>query len=245
MSDNIGHNFPGMVVVADETARAISDWMQFHPVIETEQDAREAKVLIDRGDLCYADLDKERTDKVKPLNEQVETINQSYRKPKGVLHAVVAEIRSRYSAFLLREEARRQAEADEAAIAAYEAEEEAREAERKEKEGFENASVGEIGVNVIELTKAADEKFQQLRKAERDLARKQRAAENVRIGGGFRRAIGLRNKEELVVQDWNAALIEMGMSKDISAAICKAARAYRRLHGKLPAGVESKIERKA
>lgn len=243
MPDNIGHNSPGMAIVAEETASALSDWMKEHPVILTEEDARHAKLLYDRGSLCTQDLEQERKGKTKPLEDQVEAINLSYAPSKSLLKRVVQELGSRIKVFLDAEENRRRAIAEEAAMAAAEAEEEAREAERKEHEGISGASVGELDVDVAALTKAADETFERAKKLARQAAVAERETA-VKIGGGFRRALSLRKTEEFSVTNACDAIADLGMNADIEAAIIKASKAYRKLTGMLPRGVGSKIERK-
>lgn len=72
----IGHNLPpGMIDTAGEVTASLGKWLEDHPVIEGEDDAREAKVLVDRTKLCVKDLEAEREGKVKPLNLQVAKIN--------------------------------------------------------------------------------------------------------------------------------------------------------------------------
>lgn len=238
-----GHNLPpDMTVTADETMTSLSDWMREHPVIQDEDCAREAKVYIDRGKLCIADLEDERDGKVRPLNEQVKAINDHYRGPREMLRKVLDELEKRISAFLRSEEDKRIKAAEEARARLAEAERVAREAERLEQDRISSAAVGEIDVDVATAVKAANEAFSAYQKAEHQAALAERET-RVRIGGGFSKAIGLKDKETLTVTDGFAAVMVMGITPSIEEAILKSARAYRKLHDCLPDGIESSLER--
>src|SRR5678815_1600711 len=91
--NDIGHNRPpGMIDVAGEITASLGKWMEGHPVIQGEDEAREAKILIDRAKLCFKDLEAERERKVKPLNLEVAEINDSYRPARGLLQKVQYEL---------------------------------------------------------------------------------------------------------------------------------------------------------
>lgn len=235
----LSNNPPDMTVTAAETTQSISEWMAENPVITSQEQAKEAKVYLDRGKLCVSDLEDERKKKVKPFNEQVETINDHYRGPRELLSQVNAALVFRIGAFIKAETERREAIAAEAEAKRLEAERIAREAEAKEKEALDNASKGELGINTAEVIQAADEKFAEYEAAQRiaDLAKRETT---VKITGGFTRAMGLRAKEELIVVDGAAAISDIGITDDIREAILKCARAYRRIHGELPSGVVKK-----
>ena len=64
---------------AGEIAADLSNWLAEHPVIGNEDEAREAKVYLDRAKLGVLDLEAERTEKVRPLNEKVKEINEHYK----------------------------------------------------------------------------------------------------------------------------------------------------------------------
>ena len=243
--NDIGHNLPpDMTITAGEVTMDLSGYMAENPIIETEEQAREAKVFIDRGSLCVKDLEDERTAKVRPLNEQVKQINDHYRSPRELLESMVNELRNRISAFMLQEEAARLAIAEAARRAAEDAERVAREAEARERGAYEEASAGTLGVDLGSVTAEADTKFKEFERAAHKAALAEREAK-VRIGGGFSRALGLKNKEELVIVDADAAFKAIGMNDYIEEALLKSARAYRKLHNKLPAGIELIVERKA
>ena len=237
-----GNNPPDQTVTAAETMRDISDWMAEHPVIE-EAHAREAKLFIDRGKLAIQDLEAERDSKVRPLNEQVKEINAYYKAPKVQLETVIRELASRIDSFIRAEEQKRIEAAREAARIAEEAEHRAREAERLEQDAMRSANTGELGVDVASAVVEADDAFRAYQKAERQAAIAEKETK-AKIGGGFGRAISLRTKETLLVTDAIDAIHAIGVTESITEAILTSARAYRKLHGKLPAGVISETERK-
>jgi hypothetical protein len=237
-----GNNPPDQTVTAAETMRDISDFLSENPLID-EAHAREAKLFIDRGKLAIADLEAERETKVKPLNQQVQQINDHYRSPRELLKKVLNEIQERLSSFLRAEETKRQAAAAEARRIAEAAEQAAREAERIERERLADAAVGEAGIDVAALTIEADTKFREMEKAQRQAAIAERDAK-IKIGGGFGRALGLKTKEELIIIDAIDAIHAIGVTESITEAILTSARAYRKLNGVLPKGVISETERK-
>lgn len=239
-----GHNNPpGMIDTAGDVTSQLNIWMTDNPVIETEDKAHDAKILIDRAKLCFKDLDDERTKRVRPLNLQVDEINASYRAPRGILLRVTQELLNRVTSYLGKEEAKRIKAAEEARKKAEEAEQAARDAEAREAERLDDARHG-AEVDVAAAAKDADEAYQEYRVADRAALRAERESK-VRVGGGFSRSLSLRNKETLVVTDHIAAIEAIGLNLDLVGSIIKSARAYRTIHGKLPPGIESKIERSA
>lgn len=244
MSEPGHNNPPDMTATAGETAKDLSGWMADNPVIETEEQAREAKVFVDRGILCVKDLEDERKGKTAPLNEQVKTINDYYRAPRELIQGVVDELKSRCDSFLLREEAKRQAIAAEAARVAEEAERNAREAERLEREAIDDANAGVVGLDIADVTTRANDAFAGFEKAARAAALAERETK-VKIGGGFTRALGLRSREILYVYNAETAVAVLGATTDITEAILRSARAYRKIHNELPMGVSADIERKS
>lgn len=241
---NIGHNRPpSQIDTAGEITSSINSWLKDHPVIQTEEMAREAKVLIDRGKLGVKDLEDEREQKVKPLNLQVQEINKVYRPVKDLLQKVTYEATRRITDFLAREEAKRIKAAEEARKKAEEAERIAREAEQRERDTIADAEVGAV-VDVAASVSAADEAFAAYQRQQRAANLAERETK-VKIGGGFTRALSLRNKETLTVTDAISAISAIGLTPDIEAAILKGARAYRTLHQELPPGIHSTTERAA
>jgi hypothetical protein len=245
-----GHNNPpGPIEMAGETIKDISDWMKEHPVVETEEDARLAKPLIDRAKAALEELEIERDNKVRPLNTQVATINAQYKalhntdpKKPALYDRVLNELKGRVAAFLIAEEQRRLAAAEEARKKAVEAGRVAREAEAAEAEALASASVGELDVDVAAVTADADSKFADFERESRFAARADRDTK-VKIGGGFKNAASLRTVETLHLDSYNKALKAIGPHAKIEEAILMAAREFRKANGQLPDGVSATTER--
>lgn len=235
-----GNNPPDMTVTTLEIMRDISNWLSEHPAIPDAESAREAKVFMDRGRLSLKDMEDERDGKVRPLNEKVTEINRYYKAPKEAITRVLMELGTRISTFLKEEERKRVAAAAEATRIAEEAERRAREAEAAEQEAIGAASSGELGIDVAAHVVEADCAFREYQVAGRAAARAERET-HVKIGGGFSRSLSLKKKETLAVYDAPLALKAIGLTEDIMEAIIKSARAYRKLNGKLPDGVESTV----
>lgn len=245
-----GHNQPPDALgYAPEVMGDLSAWMAEHPVIQTEDDARAAKLLLDRAKATAGDIEDERDSKVRPLNTAIAEINSRYKavhntdsKKPGTLDKTVNELKARLTDFVKAEEARREREAQEKRRQAEEAERVAREADERERQAIENARAGELGVDVTAVVVEADSRFAAFQKAGREAARAERET-HVKVGGGFGRAVSLRTQETLILDDPVLAIRSVGVNEKIRDAILAAARDYRRLHGKLPAGVSSAIER--
>lgn len=245
-----GHNNPPSPIdLAKVTIDAMSEWMKDNPVIETGEQAKEAKLLCDRAKVSLDEIEDERNKLVRPLNEQVDAINGKYKalhnsdkKRPGTYDRIFAELKARVAAFLVAEEDRRRKEAEEAAAKAAEAERVAREAEAKEKEALENAAAGELDVDVVAVTTEADEAFGEYERQSRFAARAERDTK-VKLGGGFGRSASLRTVETLHLDSYNLALKAIGPHPKVEEAILSAAREYRKTHGRLPEGVSATTER--
>jgi hypothetical protein len=239
----IGHNNPpSQIEATNETAKTLSDWLAEHPVIETDEAVREAKLLIDRGKLAAQDLEAERDILVRPLNERVKEINAEYKPASRIIETVVITLQTRATAFLRAEEAKRIHAAQDAARRAEEAERAARAASSAAQDAIASDSTGELGTNIAAAVTAANRAIADFNRAEREAARAERDTK-VKIGGGFKNALSLRQKETLIVQDHQAAIKALGLTDKISAAILSDARAFRTEYGELPPGIISKKER--
>jgi hypothetical protein len=223
--------------------------MAEHPVIQSEDDAREAKKLLDRAKGCAGDIEAERDKQVRPLNEEIAAINTRYKsvhntdsKKPGALDKIVSELKARLTDFAKAEEARRLAEADRKQREAEEAERLSLDAARRESEAIDNARAGELGVDVTRVVVEAQARAADAAKAQREAARAERGAD-VKIGGGWGRAASLRTTETLKVDDPVRAVIAIGTNEKINEAILSAARDYRKRHGKLPTGVSADTKR--
>lgn len=242
------NNPPGPIEHAQSVVDAINAWLADHPVIESEDQAREAKPYLDRAKAAFEEVESERDSKVRPLNEQVKATNETYKalhntdpnKP-GRFDKIVIELKARVAAFMLREEEKRRIAAEKARLAQEEAERIAREAEAKEAEALANAKVGEV-VDMAEVTKQADEAFSEFERQSRFAARADRETK-VKVGGGFGRSASLRNIETLHLESYNKALKAIGPHDKIRDAILSVAREYRKEHGALPDGVTATYKR--
>lgn len=243
------NNPPPPIEFAKIALDEVSAWMAEHPVILTEDDARQAKLLIDRAKAALEAVEAERDSKVRPLNEQVKAINAEYKalhnadaKSPGTLDKILNELKSRLGAFLRAEEDRRLAAAAAERARLEEAERLAREAEAREADAIENAAAGEIGVDVAAVTGEADAAFKAFERQSRFAERAERDTK-VKIGGGFSNAVSLRTRETLVLDDAKACLKAVGVTPKIEEAMLSAARDYRKLKGELPKGVRAETER--
>jgi hypothetical protein len=247
-----GHNLPTPINWARETIAELSEWMADHPTVQTEEDARAAKLLVDRAQGAVDAVEAERDSKVRPLNTQVGEINAEYKalhNPDGkksgkwgLFDRVFNELKARLAAYLQAEEDKRIAAAQEKQRIADEAEQSAREADAREREAIENARVGEIGADVFALGAEADTAFRTFEHAAK-AAEVAQIDTRVRVGGGFSKPIGLRNSKTLVVTDLAAAIAEIGPTAGITEAVLTAARAYKKLRGKYPKGIREENER--
>lgn len=243
------NNPPGPIEYAQSVIDELNAWLSEHPVIQSEDEARDAKPLIDRAKAALVDIETERTRLVAPLNIQVSTINMEHKKyhntdrtKPGLFDKVLGACLQRINAFMLIEEAKRRREAENARLLAEAAEKAAREAEAREKEVHEDASLGIVGSDVAKATAEADAAFHDYERASR-FARLADKETKVKIGGGFGRSISIRDKEVLIVKDWTKAIVSTGLTDGIRDAILTAARNFRREYGELPDGIEITKER--
>lgn len=238
MSDLPGNNNPTMVATILITADEINEWLKEHPVIETPEDAKALKVFIDRGALGIQDMEDERRKEQQPHVEAVEAVRVKYRGPKQVIEKILEHAQGRLSVYLKAEKAKREAIAAEAARVVAEAERQAREAERLEQDALGSVAAGELGVDVQATSLAADEAFSRFQRVSREAARAEKAT-NVKVGGGFRRAAGLRTSTTISVTDAVAAVQAIGTTDGIKEEIIKAARIYHNQVGEWPPGIEA------
>src|SRR5262249_38407811 len=113
--NEIGHNKPpGMIESANGVADDINKWLMDNPVVETELQARVAKVKIDRAKLCLKDLKDERDAQVAPLRASITELDQRYKAPSSTLSGVLEHCELRLGEFI-RAETRRREEAAERA----------------------------------------------------------------------------------------------------------------------------------
>lgn len=231
---------PDAIEMGWSTYRDVSSWLAENPVIQDEYTARAAKLFWDRAKAAEAEIEQARDGEVRPLNTRVKDINAGYKKVTEPLGKLVAELRSRMSAFALAEERRKAAEAAEMRRAVEEAERVAREAEAREQEAIANAAQGEF-TDVGDAIGEADDAFAEYQLAQREAARAERDVRG-RIAGGFGRAFTVKTTESLSISDPVAvvrALVEKAgrVPEKVEAALLTAARDYRKTFGSLPGGV--------
>lgn len=237
-----GNNPPGQIEFSRETVAALSEWMKEHPVIQSTDEAREAKLLCDRAAACVADMRDERDSFVRPLNEQITAINDRYRAPHQLLSGTLVELKSRLNAFILKEEQKRQQEAREAEAKLQEAARLAAEAEEAQRKAREEAKHGVLDTDIGAVLERANDTEDALRAARLAAARAQRATK-VKVGGGFRRAASLRTQETLIVEDVHEAIRAMGVTDAIRDTVLTEARIFRKTFGHLPEGITSEKTR--
>jgi hypothetical protein len=240
--DRSHNNPPSLIEFAGESATVLSDWLKENPVVETEEQSRAYKLLRDRGKSCLRDMEDERKVRVKPKQEEIDLINGEYRSPRAILEKILGEGDNRLNEYIKKEENRRLRDLAEAQKRVEEAEQAARDAEARERSAVDDARTGvetDIGAAAVE----ADARFAAFQLAQRTLARAERA-KDVKLGGGFNRALSTRFKEELVVEDPYKALSVMGWSERLLEALLTDAREHRRKHGDLPDGIIAQGERR-
>jgi hypothetical protein len=245
MSNSLAHdltNYPGAIQASKDTFNTANQFLAANPVIEDEDTAREAEKMRVRLKGSLDEMESERDKKVRPLNQQVRTINETYKTAAGTVQRIYDELRARLTVYARAEEAKRLAEAAEKRRIADEADRKAREAEMAEFEAKDNAANGELDVNVGHAVMEADQAFNDAQRADREAARAERNS-TVRLASGMGRVTTLRTKETLLLVDAVKAITVIGVTEKTREAILSDARAYRKLHGKLPEGVTSQTER--
>lgn len=253
--EHIGaNNPPSALELAEPTIEVLRQFLKDYPVIANEDESRGCKAILDRTVSVLKAIEEERKSKVDPLNAQVKAINETYHqwynadsKRPGRWNRLLETLRNRLSDWAWKEEARRIAEAEAARKAAEAAELAARAAEQREREAVDTAAAGVCDVDIAAASQDADEAFSRFRKADRVAARAERDTK-VRIGGGSGKVTTLRTRETLTVTNWKAAIEDICGDENeppatIVDAIVTCARAYRKVTGRLPSGINSQTER--
>lgn len=238
-----GNGPPTCVSTARGVYATLAAFLKNVPVIQSAVDAKTGANLLEQGRATLGEMEGERRAIVDPLNAEVSIINDRYRAPREAVQSIMDELKRRLTTFAAAEEAERARKAEAAREAAQEAERIAREAERIEADAKARADVGECDLNVAAVIAQADRTFATFKRADRNAARAEKET-TVRLNGGFGRAVTMRKSETLVLDDATAAIAAMGVSDGIRDAILSAARSYRKLNGRLPAGVSAETERK-
>ena len=239
-----GNNPPSPIELAQETFDALSKFLADHPAIVDEISAREAKLFKDRAEASKKDVEDDRARKADPVYARWKAIREPYTAPLDRLDKLIGQLKSRMTAFALAEEARRKREAAEASRIAEEARQAALAAEAAEREAIDNAAVGDLEADVGQAVAAADDAFAKAKRAH-DAARIAERDSHVRIGGGFSgRVASLKTTWVYSVAHGADAFAALWPNDDLQDALVKAARAFEKRTGNLPAGITKREERK-
>lgn len=239
---------PSLIELARETYRSLSAWLSDHPVIASHDEAKEAGKWIESVGMSIDELEAERRLKVDPLNAEVKAINDSYRPVREAFEnkekrGLLDILKLRLTRFSRAEEQRKAEEAERLRLEAEAAKKAAIEAEWAEEDAKAEADLGICDVDVGSAIESADAAFKDFQVADRQAARAERAIPT-RIASAYGgRALTMRNKETLILDNAAAALAAIGVTEKIREAILSGARDYRKLNGALPDGVRSEKER--
>lgn len=240
----IGGNMPPTPIeIARSSYKDISKFLADMPVVETDEQARKVKLELDRARSVLGDMEGAKEATCQPLYAAWKAAVATYTPVISHFATLVIELKARLSRFMRAQEVMKEAEALCKHQKADEALDVARKAALAATDAFENAAVGEFGVDLATVLETADSTRALAIKADHQ-AKIAEHDSHIRIGGGFLRVATLRTKETLSVTDANAAIATIGLTEKISDAILTGARAYRKLHGALPPGIE-KIEERA
>lgn len=240
----IGANNPPSPIDDSRPAyKLLAQFLKDTPIVETEADAIAANEKLTVGKTMVKSLTDAQSAEADPLYSQWKAARSKYQTAIDSMTKIVGEVSSRLRQYMLAEEARRQREADEKRRLAEEAERAAREAERLEAEARDNASVGEVGVDVAAAIEQADTAFDAFKKIEREAAIAEKDS-TVRFKSRFAaKATTLRTAKTLVLTDAAKAFAVMGVTEKIKEAILSSARDYRKEHNSLPDGITETEER--
>lgn len=239
----IGGNSPPSPVDFGRAAfRDISAFLAGMPVVETEGQAREIKLQLDRAKAALGDIEAAKEQACKPLYESWKTASAIYTPTVSHLAALVHEVKARLSRWMQTQEALCEAEAIRKQQEAEAAIQLAMATSLAVTEALDNASCGELNVDLTTVIEEADRTDRAAKKALHQAQLAERDA-TVRVGGGFTRVATLRTKETLTIIDASIALEAIGLTDKISSAILAGARAYRTLHGNLPPGIACDVNR--
>lgn len=238
----IGHNSGTPAEIVAGIKEEMRLWLVDHPVLQSDDEAREAARLARRAKNTLDDIDADRKAKVGPLNAEVKAINATYADAVLPVSLSLGMVKDRMTAWAEAEELRRQEEAECARLEAIEKARIADEAFRAVREAEDNAAVGEA-TDTLGAALAASLADADAKRAERVFLRAEKAVP-VRMAPGMGgRAMSLKSHTELSVIDPVAAIGELGLTEGIAEAILTAARAFKKLHSRLPAGIASNITR--
>jgi len=236
---------PDVIENARSVYKVVSEFLANNPAIIDEDTARKANEVRDQGVAMVKALTAADVAETKPMYDAWKKAKERWKAPVDALTKVMGELSSRLRDFMVAEEEKRKAIAEEARKKAAELERIAREAEEAEHAAILAAKEGEFTDAGAAMAKA-DIAFDQFKdaKAEAKVATRE---EDVRLRSRFsNRATTLRTVETLHVDDPVAALNAMWPDDGLRDAFLTAARAWRKAHGgeTLPAGIRRTTEQK-
>jgi len=251
---SIGHNKPPAPLdSAKDAMTELSGWLEDHPVIQSPQEAKDGGAYVERTRIALADARAERDAQTSPLNAALKKIRETYeivrektqKNTGGTLETAYCELKRRLTNYASAIEAARIAEAERLRQEADAAAAKAREAEQAEQNAIAAADVGEctdVGAAIVE----ADGAFAQFKKAEKVavIATRSVPVRIPSIMGG--KSLTMHSHRKLVVdnaQNACKAIMAIGLTERIAAAIATDAKLYEEAYGELPAGVTETWER--
>ena len=245
----VGNNNPPPDVIenARSVYKVVSAFLADNPAIVDEDSARKANEVRDQGKAMVKSLSDADVAETKPMYDAWKEAKARWKKPTDALTQVLAELSDRLKKYMIAEEEKRKAIAEEARRVAAELERVAREAEAAEQKAILDAKEGEFSDVGAAMAKA-DEAFDEFKEAKAE-ARIATREEDVRLRSRFgSKATTLRTVETLHIDDPVAALKCMWPNEVIEAALLTAARAYRKALGgdpnALPPGISRTTEQK-
>lgn len=246
-SPGIGDNSGVQQTILDRTQSMITvanKWITERPVIVDDDMADKAASFLRQSVAIRRDVETARMELNAPLREQIASNDKRYNEPKLLLADLSKVISDRLNSYANEKriaqeraaaEARRIAEA--AATAAREAEEKKQEAIRKASEGEEVGKFSDVAATIAESKEAE----QRAKQAQRDAAAASKAKPSFggeHFVGDNRKAMTQRVVRTPIVVDALKVLKAVKTNDQINAALLTAARAYQKLKGKWPNGIE-------
>lgn len=232
------HNNPpasASIEMAETAAKALADFLSAHPVIDASNEAA-LKIVYDRANLAKRDLDDADDTETKPLYRKWQDALAKYKPCRAKLDSLLSDAGGRIQSYLRAKKAEADRVAEAARLEAARLVAEADAAIAAHDEAVEDSKVGVI----VDMNATLDEANRKVEEAQRALRSEARAERDtaVKLKGGFDRGIGLKApKKVLRLENFNDAISEIGLTSDITEAVFKAARAYKKLHGRLPKGI--------
>ncbi len=236
---------PDVMENARSVYKVVSAFLADNPAIIDEESARKANEVRDQARTMVKSLESADEAESKPLHKAWKDSKAKWKKPIDALDKVLSELSGRLQKYMIEEDDKRKAIAEEARKKAAELERVAREAEEAEHAAILAAEVGEFTDAGAAMAKA-DIAFDQFKEAKAE-AKVATREEDVRFRSRFgSKATTLRTVETLHVDDPVAALNAMWPDDGLREALLTAARGWRKAHGGevLPPGIRRDTEQK-